>query len=214
MYQSDNLCVCDTETGGRFDSAVIFSAAWCVANITKLHTFKELLDQTLVLKFDAAEQVKLGRTTCKSTLEWWANPEKVSDEARKFSYIPNPNRDVSIDTFADELTKYLHTRGIEGTSLDHCDRNLFDYSKLSHVVERRGLQRPWHYHDVFDVTSTLKAWGAPRYSDISVNDIDGFCYHRPDHDAVLDFLRIQYELARKGGIDIKPEDIIAASKVI
>lgn len=212
MFKSDTLCVGDLETLGRYDDTIILSGGFVTAKWGQTYTFKELVrDHSYFIKFDVSHQIQLGRTVEPSTREWWKS-DKVSDAARKASYEPNRVLEKHLRDFFTEYRAWCHSRGIECQNIDFADRNLFDFKKLDHV-EAITLNdeplRPWNYHDVFDIPSVLKAWGGNRYGGIAVDDIDGFIYHHPVHDAAIDFLRLQYQAAEMGIVDFTKEEVIA-----
>lgn len=194
MYKSTMLAVADNETLCRWHTAIILSTAFTIADLTKAYTLAELVnDRTFFMKFDATEQRKAGRTVCEHTIAWWKS-DKVTEEARKASLHPNPELDQPMSAFRPAFMAWCHERGISAHGIDFCDRNLFDLSKLQHMMEvTLGAygSEPWDYHNISDVVSTLKAWGADRYAGINARELEGMVYHDPRYDAALDWLRWQ-----------------------
>lgn len=210
MFLGNMVGVGDCETLCKYSDAIVLSFGFTVADITKPLTFKELIEyHTFFFKFKTQEQLNAGRKSSSDTLSWWKS-DKVSDEARKVSLMPY-DTDRSMTEFADALKMWCHERGVNLRDIDVCDRNLFDFSKLAHMQDitlNDHKNTPWHYHNVFDVTSVLKAYGAGRYGGIDVNDIEGFCYHDPRHDSALDWLRLQKNAHEAGAITVEgwPEE--------
>ncbi len=198
-----DLVVGDCETLSRWSDSVILSAAFVGGDIRKKTSFKELCETALFMKFEATEQRALGRKAERITLDWWGSP-KVCEEARIQSLYADPARDISIREFSERFTSWLRVeRLIEPKTAYMMDRNLFDFSKLQHMVEvTLGGDQPWDYHNVMDVTSYLRAWGLGRYGTVDKNSIEGFVYHDPIHDSALDWLRIQDGAVKLGIIEL------------
>lgn len=207
MFKSNMLAVADNETLCRWHTAVNLSTAFTIADLTKTFTLEELVkEHTFFMKFDAAEQVKAGRTVCKRVREWWNDEEKVSEEARKVSYYPDPERDCKMADFKPAFMAWCHERGITPSKIDFTDRNLFDLSKLQHMIEvtlGQYGEEPWHYHNIADCVSVLKAWGADRYAGIDARTLEGMVYHDPRYDAALDWLRWQKTAWSLGLIEVE-----------
>lgn len=208
MYRSNHLAVMDSETLGRWDDAVILSAAVTIADLTKAYTFQQLLDErTFFIKLDATEQFKLGRKTDAPTMEWWRGTGKrnPTDAARAVSLTPYPD-DRSIFTLSDDIRVGCHRLGIDPTAVDWCDRNLFDLRKVQHVIEVTCNQYdnvPWDYHHTFDIVSWLKGVGqTDRYAGVKAWELEGMLYHDPRHDAALDWLRVQKTMIEFMGLEV------------
>lgn len=198
------LIVCDSETLDRWDDAIVLSISFVYGDLKKRISFEELVEKSFFMKFRAKEQVAMGRKVGQTTMDWWKG-SKVSDEARKMSFIPDPGRDVSVREFYPEYMKWCHLQGIEPFKIIHTDRNLFDLRKIQHILEvsLSSNQCPWDYHNIIDVTSTLRAWGADRYAGVDARTFPGMCYHDPRHDAALDWLRVQATAEKLGLLEIE-----------
>ncbi|AIX13021.1 dexA exonuclease A [Erwinia phage phiEa2809] len=209
MYKSNYLAVADSETLGRWDTAIMLSWATTLADLTKKYEFLELVeDHTFFIKLDASEQMKLGRETDKPTMDWWQSGGKrgPSEEAKAVSLRPSAN-DRSIFTLADDIRVGCHRLGIDPRSVDWCDRNMFDLRKAQHIIEvtcGQDSNEPWHYHDTFDIVSWLKGVGqTDRYAGVKAWEIEGMVYHDPRHDAALDWLRVQKTMVQFMGLEVK-----------
>jgi len=209
MYKSNNLAVMDCETLGRWDDAIVLTCAVTAADLTKKYEFLDLVkDHTFMIKLNAAEQMKMGRVTDKPTMEWWqgiGTKYGPSEEAKAVSLRPHPD-DRSVMTLSDDIRVGMHRLGIDPTSLDWCDRNLFDLRKVQHIIEVTCNQYdnvPWDYHHTFDVVSWLKGVGQlDRYAGVKAWELEGMVYHDPRHDAALDWLRIQKTMQQFMGLEI------------
>lgn len=205
---SNEVVVFDTETLGRWDDAIILSAAATYGDLTNPYSIEELIEErTFFMKFSATEQRKAGRLLEPNTMDWWKS-NKVTDEARAFSLHPSPS-DSSMFDFVPAYIKWAHKMMFEPKKVIHTDRNLFDLRKLQHMIEmtmKQDSYEPWHYHNIIDVTSTLRAWGADRYAGIDIRKLKGVVYHDPRYDAAIDWLRLQ-ATAKKIGILVVKESL-------
>lgn len=193
------IVVADNETLGRWHNAIILSTAFTHGDIRKPLSLEELIEErTFFFKFDAKEQRKAGRELCKETASWWRT-DKVCEAARKMSLYPDKTRDQPMDNFVKAYERFAHNLGYEPVNTIHMDRNLFDLSKLQHMIEVTLGQKhhPWHYHDIIDVVSFLRALCGDRYGNMDIRKMVGVVYHDPRYDAAVDWLRIQ-----KVGLDL------------
>lgn len=207
MFSGDmNLAIADLETLAHTDDAQVLSFGLCTAPVDKTLTFKQLCETySMFLKFDVKEQAnKYKRSFDENVMtEFWLNDSHTNLESRRVSLYPSPE-DVSISTITDAIWKHTRALGMDIKTMDIGDRNAYDLSKLKHMFDQTGSIQPWSYRNGFEITSVLKAWGADRYAGIDPKDIPGMIYHHPVHDAVLDWLRFQYQAITIGALD-KPE---------
>lgn len=201
-----DIVVCDSETLGRWDDAIVLSVAMTHADLRRPHTAEELVEEhTFFMKFDAMEQANLGRKKEAVTSEWWTS-DRVSDAARQMSLFKDPERDRSVRGFVCEYESWAHLKGFEPRKAIHTDRNLFDLRKLQHIIEVSLGEKyhPWDYHDIEDLVTRLKSYVGDRYNDIDIRKIENAVYHDPRWDAAIDWLRLQkaaqmLELIELGG---------------
>lgn len=199
-----DIVVGDTETLGRWDDAIVLSVAMTYGDLREPLTLQQLIEErTFFMKFDVREQIQLGRKVEMSTKEWW-NSEKVTEEAKKMSYYPDPSRDQSIRLFRTEYESWAHQLGFEPVSTIHTDRNLFDFRKLQHIIEVTLGEKhhPWSYHDVEDITTRLKAYCGDRYGNMDIRKMVNVVYHDPRYDAAVDWLRLQSVAVQIGLLEI------------
>lgn len=205
LEQTHELVVCDTETADRWDDAVVFSAAFTHGDLRQRYTLEQLVEErTFFFKFNAREQLKAGRKTCKSVIEWWKS-DKVSEVARIMSLYSSEVNDKPMAEFRDAYVTWCHKMMLEPKNIIHCDRNLFDLRKLQHIIEVTlggYADEPWDYHNIIDVTSTLRAWGADRYAGVDARTLPGMIYHDPRYDAALDWLRMQATAVNAGLLEL------------
>lgn len=200
-----DLVVVDNETLGRWHNAVILSTAFTYGDIREKLSVEQLIEErTFFYKFDAKEQKKAGREIEASTVEWWKSG-KVTDEARKMSLYPDKERDQPMAGFVKAYERWAHLLGYEPVNTIHMDRNLFDVSKLQHMIEMtlKESHHPWHYHDIMDVVTWLRAMCGDRYGGVDIRKLKGVVYHDPRYDAAVDWLRTQSIAAEFGLIEIR-----------
>jgi hypothetical protein len=85
------MFVFDVETLGVESNCVVLSAAMVHFVPEDKPSYQDMLDNACFVKFKAKEQVNVGRTVSKSTLEWWKNQHE---------YV----RKVSFDAYDTDLT--------------------------------------------------------------------------------------------------------------
>lgn len=200
-----DIAIADNETLGRWHNAVVLSTAITHGDLRKPYTIEELVEErTFFQKFDVKEQTQLGREIEGNTVQWWKS-ERVTDEARKMSLFPDKERDTSIRTFVSSYESWAHRLGFEPTNTIHGDRNLFDVSKLQHIIEMTLGEKhhPWSYHDIIDITSFLKAWTGDRYGGIDIRKLEGAVYHDPRWDAAVDWYRMQQAAVKIGILELE-----------
>lgn len=201
ISETTELCVCDSETLARYDDAVILSCAFTYGDLSKRVSVEQLIEEnTFFMKFDARRQINDGRVAEKQTMDWWRDKVKVSDTARTVSLTPKPD-DAHIKDFPNAYLKWAHKMCFEPKRVIHADRNLFDLKKLQHALEiTYGMKdaEPWHYHNVIDIVSTLRAWDDSRYGSIDIRKLPNAVYHDPRWDAAVDWLRIQARAENSG----------------
>lgn len=205
LENTTELVVADNETLGRWHDAIVLSTAFTHGDLRKKYSIEELVEErTFFQKFDVLEQKRLGRGTCQTTLDWWKS-DKVSIEAKRTSLLADPERDTSISTFVREYESWAHALGYEPYGVIHGDRNLFDISKLQHIIEVSLGEKhhPWHYHDIIDITSFLKAWTGDRYGGVDIRKLDGAVYHDPRWDAAVDWYRMQQAAVSIGLLELE-----------
>lgn len=194
--------VLDTETLDTKPTGCITALSVIVFDPAVIEPFEDLVKRALTIKFDWQEQIKLGRTTSESTLDFWRKPE--NREAFNACVKPNEN-DVSILNLNDILKEYLTEHGYIDTINDRNKNNLaysrgnaFDFSLLENIYEQIGepmLLPFWSYRDVRTEIDAV-------YSHVDENhrcdgyidgfNIEGMIKHNSAHDCARDILMIQY----------------------
>lgn len=83
----------DIETLGIESTSVILSNTFLLVNPDELsndntEAFFQLCENSITVKFKVKPQLDVGRTTDKSTVEWW---KKQTEYAQKISFLPSKN---------------------------------------------------------------------------------------------------------------------------
>ena len=197
------VAIIDLETLSVYDDSIILSLGIVIADATKKATFQELIQKSLFLKFDVKEQKDLGRKVLPSTLEWWVDQV---EEAKKISFYPDPKRDISIMEISNKIIDYCKHIGIDKNKVFVWSRSIgFEKGKINHVIETLGLEQIFSYKNYLDVVTLCHITEQNRYAGINVKDYveQGFIYHHPTHDAVLDFLRLQKVMVESNMITLQ-----------
>ena len=149
------------------------------------YTFKELIDNSKVMKFSVEEQVKkYERKIDKSTLEWW---KEQGADAQK--WIKPSDDDRSIEELYD-----FFMEGAGGTAAKFYTRgNTFDPILLESIMKQIHKPMPYHWWEVRDTRSLIEglAWGSDLENKFIPPKCEELVKHNPKHDIALDVMRIQ-----------------------
>lgn len=181
----------DIETLGVESTAVILSAAIIHFNPEDNPSYDDLLNKALMVKFDAADQIKrLKRTVDKNTMAWW---NEQSPWVRNLAFKPTP-----LDAKAEEglalLREYvLKYNGEEQTMWA---RGSLDQMAIDSLAKGLDLQPIIHYSKWRDVRTAV---------DLMYGTSNGYCKvehpefrdtmvtkHHPTHDCALDIMMLLY----------------------
>jgi hypothetical protein len=152
--------------------------------------YKQLISQSIFIKFDAKEQIEKGnRTITKSTLDWWS---KQGDLPRKTSFDKSPN-DSPVFEGLTALRKFwsghknaknlpIWVRGnLDQLILDSLMR-AFDFDAFVNYNVYRDIRT------ALDLIYTETAQGG--YVEIPDFDIYQVIKHNPVHDCAYDALML------------------------
>jgi len=149
------------------------------------YTFKELINNSKVMKFSVEEQVKkYERKIDKSTLEWW---KEQGADAQK--WIKPSDDDRSIEELYD-----FFMEGAGGTAAKFYTRgNTFDPILLESIMKQIHKPMPYHWWEVRDTRSLIEglAWGSDLENKFIPPKCEELVKHNPKHDIALDVMRIQ-----------------------
>jgi len=191
--------ILDIETLDNKPSAVVTSLACIVFDPTDIKPFDELVKDALVMKFDWQEQIKCGRTTSASTLDFWRKPE--NKDAFEMCVAPK-STDVSLSTLNDTLYGYLTKMGYDTSDSSnghaYCRGNSFDFPIIENIYDSYGWQEQihfWNHRDVRTAIDSIAGYIDPEHKNRgypSNFNIEGMIKHRPDHDCARDIMQMQY----------------------
>lgn len=107
----------------------------------------------LYLRLNVDEQLKLGRTTDDSTIDWWAQQDpRVRDEA-----LYNDHDRVDIATLRRDLNKFL-----VGVEYIWAQGPAFDIVILEDLYRSQCWGFPWHFWQIRDSRTLFGVHGDPR----------------------------------------------------
>ena len=185
------MFIFDVETLGVESNAVVLSAALVHFDPERRPTYQDLLDDACFVKFNAKEQMDVGRTVSKSTLEWW---KEQHDYVKQVSL--NPSReDMTVENgmqkFYDYMKKFPNSE-----QQTMWARGSLDQLVIDSLAVKFGLQEITGYNRWRDVRTAV---------DILYNKTDGYVdvdhplfkrheviKHHPVHDCALDAMQLMY----------------------
>ena len=185
------MFIFDIETLGVESNAVVLSAALIHFDPEKKPTYQDLLDNACFVKFNAKEQMDVGRTVTKGTLDWWKEQHEYT---RKVSLEPS-REDMTVENgfkqFYDYMAKY--ERPMDQTMWA---RGSLDQMAIDSLARKVDLQPITNYNMWRDVRTAV---------DILCGTTDGYCdvdhpdfkrheviKHHPVHDCALDAMMLMY----------------------
>ena len=184
----------DIETLGIESTTVILSAAIIYFDPEKDVdvSFKELVDRSLFIKFDAKDQVKrLDRTMTKSTLDWW---NKQGEHQQKLSFVPDKDRDMITEDglmlIRDYINKYH--RGADPQTLTIWARGSLDQMAIDSLALKAGIDPIAPFNRWRDVRTAIDLMTDSKNGYCKVRDLnwDEVAKHDPNHDCALDVLML------------------------
>jgi hypothetical protein len=180
----------DVETLGKESDAVILSAAIVHFDPSDKPSYQELLDNTLFVKFNAAEQItKMKRKVDPSCLEWW---KKQTEYGRSISVTPK-STDLSIDEGIDAIVKYMN-RYPKAREQTMWARGSLDQVTIDSVCRKIDKEPISEYYTWRDIRTAV---------DIIYGTDNGYCEvvhpefnrdlvlkHHPAHDVCYDVMML------------------------
>jgi len=181
----------DLETLGKGTDSIILSAAIVHFDLTETVTYQELLDRTLLVKFDVMEQKKMGRKINNDTLEWWKSKPK---DVQKASLFPSKN-DVSVIKGLTMIDDYVTEHGEPKKNIcwtrGSLDQLLLD--SLYTQVQKKPSLNYGQYMDLRTFFRLMKgSTDAYAYVDIPDFDKTQVKKHDPVHDVSYDVMGILF----------------------
>jgi hypothetical protein len=185
----------DIETLGVESSAVILSAAIIHWQPTDDFTYDELVQRAIFVKFDAKNQVDMGRTIDKGTLAWW---EKQGEYQKKRSFKRNPAVDVAALDGITRLAAYVKMHNSENNAV--WVRGSLDQVCVDSLARQLGVDSIAPYNAYRDVrtaidllTETGKGTGYCKVDKVPMGfNEDKVIKHDPVHDCAYDIIQMRY----------------------
>jgi hypothetical protein len=184
-----HFCV-DVETLGVESTCVVLSAAivyFDFAVDTEI-TYEELVDRSLYVKFNMNEQLEMGRSKTKSTIEWW---QKQGKEIQKLCLFPSP-KDLSADEGIRRMKNYIAEHG-EKNSL-FWQRGVLDQMSLESLCRSIDVEPITMYNQWMDIRTGIRILKETSnqggYCPIPNFDTNKVMKHNPVEDIALDVLML------------------------
>jgi len=181
----------DIETLDTESTTVVLSACLMYVDSSKQPTFESLVEDSVFVKFDVKEQMKMGRTSSKDTIDWWA---KQNQHAKEQSLIPS-EYDVTVLQGLEILQRYVEKHDPEQTETFWA-RGSLDQMAIDSLAIWAGVEKIAPYWAWRDVRTFIDCMCGTTngYADI---DLEGFNRynvnkHDPVHDCALDVLMMIY----------------------
>ncbi len=191
-----NVLLFDLETLGPSPTGIVANAAFLAADLDIDYTFDELLSLTTIVKFDAKEQLAMGRITSADTLAWWKRQSPAAQAILKPS-----KDDVSLEDGLKIIVKYCRDNGISGDSFGFCRGQSFDFPLIVDLFESVNLQKHWPI--AFWRQRDIRTYISAIIGKLSMDKIAlpksvfnelAFVAHNAAHDIAKDFLMMQYAM--------------------
>ena len=185
------MFIFDIETLGVESNAVVLSAALIHFDPLQQQSYQDLLDNACFVKFNAKEQMDVGRTVSKGTLDWWKEQHEYT---RSVSFDPKRD-DVTVENgfkqFYDYMAKFPNSHDQAMWA-----RGSLDQMAIDSLARKFDLEPLTRYNMWRDVRTAV---------DILYGTSDGYCdvdhpsfkrheviKHHPVHDCALDAMMLMY----------------------
>lgn len=189
--KENSIFIFDVETLGVESNAVVLSAALIHFDPEQRPTYQDLLNGACFVKFNAKEQLQIGRTVSKSTLDWWKSQHEY---VRKISLDPN-REDMNVENgmqkFYDYMSKFLNAKHQTMWA-----RGSLDQIVIDSLAVKFGLEEITGYNMWRDVRTAIDIlYGTTNgYVDIDhpLFKRHEVIKHHPVHDCALDAIQLLY----------------------
>lgn len=181
----------DVETLGVESNSVVLSAAMIHFNPEDRPTYQDLLDNACFVKFNAREQLDVGRVISKSTLQWWKEQHEYT---RKVSFDPSRD-DMTVENGMQKIYDYM-AQFPKAKEQTMWARGSLDQLVIDSLCLKFGLEEITRYNMWRDVRTAV---------DILYGTTNGYAEidhplfkrhevikHHPVHDCALDAMQLMY----------------------
>lgn len=175
--------VLDTETLDLRTSAVIVSLGVTIFDDEKVDSFEDLVSRGINVYIDRGIQKYAGRTTSRSTMEWW---DKQGEEAKLVFDQPG----VSVHQVSVLIDQLISGLPVNKKHLKwYCRGPQFDIAKLEDLFRQFGVDCPWHYRKPRCSRTWLDEHGID--DDVKLQRPDHMIPHNSLHDAAFEAYMMQ-----------------------
>lgn len=182
----------DLETLGTESSSVILSYAIVHFNPEDRPSYQQLLDKTLFVKINAADQIqRYKRTSSKDTMEWWSKQPRHTQD---ISLIPS-KKDVSPLEAYQILYDYICRvpNAYEQTIWQRGSMDQLVIDSFCKSVDKNPIVRYTNWRDVRTAIDIL--YGTNNgYCEVDHPEFnqDLVVHHHPAHDVCFDVMMLLY----------------------
>lgn len=167
------------------------SAALLWFDETKTYTYEELVQNTLLVKFDAKEQLQTyKRTVSRDTIDWW---KKQCNIVKEISLNPSKS-DLSLSDGISIVKEYIKDKSVGEEIVwtrGSLDQILVD-SVCKDSLKIEPLFNYGCYRDFRTAIDLLKETSKRGYCEIPNFDRNVVIKHQPAHDISLDVMMLLY----------------------
>ena len=185
------MFIFDIESLGVESNAVVLSAAIIHFDPEKRPTYQDLLDNACFVKFDVKEQMSVGRTASKSTLEWWKSQHEY---VRKVSLDPS-REDMTVENGMQKFYEYM-AKFPNAKQQTIWARGSLDQLVIDSLCVQVGLQEITGYHMWRDVRTAVDLLYGTTNGYVEVDHPlfkrHEVIKHHPVHDCALDAMQLMY----------------------
>lgn len=182
--------VLDLETLDTIPTSVILSLGCSLfAFEEKKKNFDYYVDNGFYVKLNPIEQIKSGRTTSQSTVDWWKKQGKAAQNV----LIPEKT-DSTLSEGLSLFSSYLNNSRYDfKKSYCWCRGSSFDWPIMDNAFRQHSLKLPyngWKIRDIKTAVDILAGTDNGAY-DLKSGTPQGFIMHDSLHDCALDILRLK-----------------------
>lgn len=185
------MFIFDVETLGVESNAVVLSAALIHFDPEKQPTYQDLVNDACFVKFNAKEQLNMGRTVSKSTLAWW---KEQHEYVRKLALEPS-YEDVTAAVGIRVLYDYM-ARFPNSDKQTMWARGSLDQLVIDSLCVKLGMQEITGYNMWRDVRTAVDIlYGTSNgYVEVVHPEFQrhNVIKHMPVHDCALDAMMLLY----------------------
>ncbi len=184
----------DLETAGLESTAAILSLGMVYYDPTLPLNYNQLLKDSIFIKFDLNDQIKnYGRTTTKSTLDWW---RKQCKAAQVMSLIPRSTDVLAMDG-VEQLRKWFFSKPDAKSDIIWA-RGTLDQPVFESLVRALDVDPYVNYNQWRDVRTAIDCFyphaknGYISVDETKCQEFDWYkvVKHDPIHDAAYDICQL------------------------